>query len=98
MRIYEPREQSSRAEIYKLSSWSPSPNVRGSTNRLDPLVDAGLDQEERKRIFIPLGSDPAIAAGLRSQGWITIAALSANDDGRKLGCSHQLIGTEPQPY
>jgi len=65
---------------------------------LDPLVDAGLGQEERKRIFIPLGSDPAIAAGLRSQGWITIAALSANDDGRKLGCSHQLIGTGPQPY
>ena len=65
---------------------------------LDPLVDAGLGQEERKRIFIPLGSDPAIAAGLRGQGWITIAALSQIDDGRKLGCSHQLIGTEPQPY
>ena len=65
---------------------------------LDPLVDAGLGQEVRQRVFVPLGSDPAIAAGLRSQGWITIAGLSANDDGRKLGCSHQLIGTEPQPY
>lgn len=65
---------------------------------LDPLVDAGLGQEARQRVFIPLGSDLMLAADLRSQGWITIAALSADDDGLKLGCSHKLVGAELQPY
>ena len=65
---------------------------------LDPLVDAGLGQEARRRIFIPLGSDQAIAAALRSEGWITIAALSADDDGQKLGCTHILRDGVAAPY
>jgi len=65
---------------------------------LDPLVDAGLGQEIRQRVFAPFGSDPATSASLRAQGWITIAGLSENDDGRALGCSHYLAGNEVLPY
>lgn len=65
---------------------------------LDPLVDAGLGQEIRQRVFAPLGSDPATSASLRAQGWVTIAGLSENDDGRALGCSHYLAGNEVLPY
>lgn len=57
---------------------------------LDPLVDAGLGQEPRQRLFVPAGSDPAAAARLRAEGWTTIAGLAADDDGRTLGCSHYL--------
>jgi len=65
---------------------------------LDPLVDAGLGQEPRRRVFLPLGSDPAVAAALRKEGWITIAALAASDDGIALGCSHCLREGTPVPY
>jgi len=65
---------------------------------LDPLVDAGLGQEPRQRVFIPLGTDPAVPARLRGEGWITITALSVGDDGAALGCSHRLQNGEPLPY
>jgi ATP phosphoribosyltransferase regulatory subunit len=65
---------------------------------LDPLVDAGLGQEPRHRIFIPLGSHQAAAAALRKEGWITIAALSAQDDGQALGCTHLLQDGIAKPY
>jgi ATP phosphoribosyltransferase regulatory subunit len=65
---------------------------------LDPLVDAGLGQEPRRRIFLPLGSDPLAAAALRKDGWITIAALSDADQGPALGCSHWLDGSTPVSF
>lgn len=65
---------------------------------LDPLVDAGMGQEPRRRVFVPLGSDSAVAALLRSEGWITIAALTAEDDGPRLGCTHYLSAGKPVAY
>ncbi len=65
---------------------------------LDPLVDAGLGQEPRKKVFIPVGADQSAAARLRKEGWITINALSVSDDGAAMGCTHRLIGAEAQPY
>jgi ATP phosphoribosyltransferase regulatory subunit len=65
---------------------------------IDPLADAGLGQEPRQRVFIPLGSDPAVSAQLRKQGWITVAALSESDCGAVLGCSHRLMDGAPVSY
>jgi ATP phosphoribosyltransferase regulatory subunit len=59
---------------------------------LDPLVDAGLGQVAHRRLFIPLGSDTGEARRLRGEGWTTIAALSADDDAARLGCTHRLDG------
>jgi ATP phosphoribosyltransferase regulatory subunit len=58
----------------------------------DPLIDAGLGAEEmaERRIFLPLGHDPALAASLRADDWQTVAALSENDDARALGCGFLL--------
>ncbi|MFC4291553.1 ATP phosphoribosyltransferase regulatory subunit [Sphingorhabdus arenilitoris] len=56
----------------------------------DPLMDGILDADEDKRLFLPLGTDPAKAARLRGEGWITIAALDGHDDARRLGCGHIL--------
>jgi len=58
----------------------------------DPLIDDGLGAEDiaERRIFLPLGHDPAIAASLRADDWQTVAALSDGDDARALGCAWRL--------
>ncbi len=55
---------------------------------LDPLVDAGLGRKEKRRIFLPWGTDTEIASQLRGDGWRTVAALSEDEDSRALGCTH----------
>lgn len=66
----------------------------------DPLIGASGTGEgaSARAIFLPLGHDPAMAEALRSDGWITIAALDAADDGRQLGCTHHLIDGAPMAY
>jgi ATP phosphoribosyltransferase regulatory subunit len=66
----------------------------------DPLIEAGLGCEAAgpNTLFLPIGHDPAEAADLRRAGWITIAALSDDDDGRALGCTHELIDGVPAAY
>lgn len=58
----------------------------------DPLIDDGLGAEDdsERRIFLPLGHDPALAASLRADGWQSVAALSDADDARALGCGFTL--------
>lgn len=57
---------------------------------VDGLVDAGLGGSTDRRLFLPLGTDPAHAARLRGEGWATITALSEADDASALGCTHRL--------
>jgi ATP phosphoribosyltransferase regulatory subunit len=64
----------------------------------DPLIDAGFGGESPKRIFLPLGHDPARAAALRADGWQTIAALTEGEEGAAQRCSHWLDGDEPRAY
>lgn len=64
---------------------------------VDPLVDVGLGQEPRRRLFIEAGTDPLLAARLRKDGWTTIAALSDADDPAALGCTHRLDGSQAVP-
>ncbi|MDZ3833050.1 MAG: ATP phosphoribosyltransferase regulatory subunit [Sphingopyxis sp.] len=54
----------------------------------DPLIDDGLGVEDDndRRIFLPLGHDAALAASLRADGWRTIAALTEADEAPRLGC------------
>ncbi|MGC4253062.1 MAG: ATP phosphoribosyltransferase regulatory subunit [Sphingobium sp.] len=64
----------------------------------DPLIDAGFGGEAPRRLFLPLNHDAERAAALRSEGWHTIAALTGDEDGERLRCSHWLDGTEPRAY
>jgi ATP phosphoribosyltransferase regulatory subunit len=64
---------------------------------IDPLVDAGLGQEPRRRIFLPLGTNATDGAKLRGEGWTTIAALSDTDEAAGLGCTHRLVGGSAEP-
>ena len=63
----------------------------------DPLIDDGLGAEDdaERRIFLPLGHDPALAASLRADDWQTVAALSEADDARALGCGWRLSADGP---
>lgn len=63
---------------------------------IDPLVDVGLGVVEHRRVFLPLGTDPALAARLRAEDWITIAALTDTDEAAALGCTHILRGSVPE--
>jgi ATP phosphoribosyltransferase regulatory subunit len=63
----------------------------------DPLIDAGFGGEAARRLFLPLGHDPARAAALRAEGWATVAALSGADDARALGCEAVLTGADLIP-
>lgn len=54
----------------------------------DPLLDLVAPEQPPRRLFLPLGHDEDAARRLRSQGWITVAAL---DQGcRAQGCTHVL--------
>ena len=62
----------------------------------DPLIGAGLGKDDTdRRLFLPLGHDPAAAAALRSEGWITVAALDSNDTPAQ--CGWHLGPDGPQP-
>jgi ATP phosphoribosyltransferase regulatory subunit len=63
----------------------------------DPLIGAGLgvEQQAQRIVFLPSGHDAGAAARLRSEGWVSIAALSDSDDAKVLGCTHRLAGGEP---
>jgi ATP phosphoribosyltransferase regulatory subunit len=64
----------------------------------DPLIDAGFGGVDERRLFLPVGHDAERAAALRSEGWITVAALSDDEDGRVLGCGHRLQDGTPIAY
>ncbi|MEN2786438.1 ATP phosphoribosyltransferase regulatory subunit [Sphingomonas qilianensis] len=57
----------------------------------DAIVAAGLGDIERRRLFVPLGTDPALAAAKRAEGWVTVAALEAGDTPEAQLCTHVLV-------
>ncbi|MET0371847.1 MAG: ATP phosphoribosyltransferase regulatory subunit [Sphingobium sp.] len=64
----------------------------------DPLIDAGFGGEPARRLFLPIGHEAARAAALRGKGWHTIAALTGDEHGASLRCSHWLDGEQVRPY
>ncbi len=69
----------------------------GFSAYIDPLIDAGLAQPERRRLFLPLGTNAGKASQLRAQGWVTVAALSAEDSAEAQICTHVLRDGAPSP-
>jgi ATP phosphoribosyltransferase regulatory subunit len=68
----------------------------GFTLYIDPLIDSLAPAPATDVLFLPVGHDPAIAARLRAIGWRTRAALDTSDNPAALGCTHMLVGTDPQ--
>lgn len=61
----------------------------------DPLIDFVASQGSARRLFLPPGTDPAQAAALRAEGWVSVAALGDACDPRTLGCTHALRDGRP---
>jgi len=71
----------------------------GFTLYTDTVLQAVPGAAPAKRIYVPEGADPAVARGLREQGWVTVAALAPAKDKRaeakRLGCGHLLENGKP---
>lgn len=63
----------------------------------DAIVAAGFADSERRRLFVPAGTDPAVATRLRAEGWVTVAALETGDTPEAQLCTHVLIGGGARP-
>lgn len=68
----------------------------GFTLYMDTLLRALPAPRRARRVYLPYGSDPARANGLRAAGWITVAGLEPSAEpqaeARRLDCGHLLEG------
>lgn len=62
----------------------------------DPILNAGLGASERRRLFLPFGTPADTGARLRAQGWVTVAALEADDTPEAQLCTHVLGAGGPE--
>jgi ATP phosphoribosyltransferase regulatory subunit len=62
----------------------------GFSAYIDPLIDAGLAQGERRRLFLPIGTNANKAAAMRAEGWVTVAQLTEDDSATAQICTHVL--------
>ncbi len=69
----------------------------GFSAYMDPLIDAGLMQSERRRLFLPIGTLASKAAQLRADGWIAVAALDGDDTPQAQICTHILRDGKAAP-
>jgi ATP phosphoribosyltransferase regulatory subunit len=67
----------------------------------DAVLNAAPAASASRRVYLPLGISPELARNLRSEQWITVAALDASGDdmseAKRLGCSHMLAPGSDQP-
>jgi ATP phosphoribosyltransferase regulatory subunit len=67
----------------------------GVTLYPDAVLRAMPAPVARARVYVPTGTDPAVAAGLRAQGFATVSGFEPGDaraQARLLGCSQVLDG------
>lgn len=62
----------------------------------DPILNAGLGAGERRRLFLPFGTPADAGARLRAEGWVTVAALEADDTPEAQLCTHVLDEAGPR--
>jgi ATP phosphoribosyltransferase regulatory subunit len=88
------RGELGRGGRYRTDNGAGEP-ATGFTLYSDTIVGAVTAPTATKRLFVPHGSDAALARRLRGEGWVTIAGLApgqAEAEARRLGCSHCLVG------
>ncbi len=94
------RGELGRGGRYRTGNGGGEP-ATGFTLYTDTILQALPEQRAAPRLYVPAGSDPAVAKRLRSEGWVTVAGLAAVADvaaeARRLGCSHRLEGETINP-
>ena len=73
----------------------------GLTLYMETVIRAIDDPMNPDRLFLPIGTPRAIAAGFRDDGWITVRGLDPvaepSVDAERLGCTHILQNGAPTP-
>jgi ATP phosphoribosyltransferase regulatory subunit len=73
----------------------------GATLFMDGVLQILPESAAKQRLYVPAGSDAAIATNLRDTGWITINGLAnvtdAKAEARRLRCDHVLVNDRPEP-
>ncbi len=73
---------------------APAEAATGFSIYMDSLLRALPPARAPARLYLPAGSDPAVAKALRAEGWVTIAGLdpaaAPDSEARRLGCGHLL--------
>jgi ATP phosphoribosyltransferase regulatory subunit len=64
---------------------------------VDPIAAAGAGIDARRRLFLPLDCDPADAARMRAEGWVTVAALTPADSADAQLCTHIFANGAAKP-
>lgn len=70
----------------------------GVTLYTDTVIQAVPEQTAPMRLYVPAGTDPALAHRLREEGWVTVAGLGPVEnngaEARRLGCGHLVDGNK----
>jgi len=73
----------------------------GATLFMDTVLDAMPGPPPARRVYVPLGTAPALAQKLRDEGWVTVAGLAQVKDSRaeakRLGCQSIVSGGAVAP-
>ncbi len=73
----------------------------GFTLFMDTVMRALPPAPAPARIYLPFGTEPAAAAALRADGWVTVAGLDPESDvlaaARRLRCAHALLDGRVRP-
>lgn len=91
------RGEIGRGGSYTVMQESAEEPAVGFSLYIDPIIEAGIGRVERQRLFLPFGTDPATAARLRGEGWVTVAALDPGDTAEAQLCTHVLSDGTVRP-
>ena len=87
-----------RAEVGRGGRYTADANVGGTeaatgfTVFMDTVMRALPAAPRAERLYLPAGTDPAVARGLRADGWVTVSGLDPETDAAaeaaRQGCGH----------
>ncbi len=90
-----------RGGRYRVGDSANGESATGASLYMHTVLRALSPVPGGRRIFLPLGTDLAIGAGLRTDGWVTIAGLQPGDDpdaeAGRLRCGWVWDGAAPRP-
>ncbi|HKF71220.1 MAG TPA: ATP phosphoribosyltransferase regulatory subunit [Stellaceae bacterium] len=89
------RGELGRGGRYRTGNGEGEP-ATGLTLYTDTILRALPPQTPPRRLYVPAGSDAAVAKRLRGEGWVTVAGLEVAADpaaeARRFNCGHRLEG------
>jgi len=89
------RGELGRGGRYRTGNGGGEP-ATGVTLYTDTILRALPPQEPARRVYVPVGSEGAVAKRLRGEGWVTVAGLAPVGDpaaeAKRLNCGHRLEG------